>query len=89
MVPTVPAKAGENKPAEEEKKGPEQPGLTMAEEIANFKFKKKGAVKTKEAPKPKPVSGNDLLKQQILLRFKNLRKHEEKNDSDEEEESED
>ena len=60
----------------------------MADEIANFKFKKKGAVKTKEIPKPKPVSGNDLLKQQILLRFKNLRMHEDKNDSDEEEDSE-
>ena len=61
----------------------------MAEEIANFKFKKKWEIKAKEAPKPKPMSSNDLLKQQILLRFKNLRMHEEKNESDEEEESED
>ena len=60
----------------------------MADQIANFKFKKKGEVKTKEAPKPKPVSHNDLLKQQILLRFKNLKMHEDKNDDSSEEEDE-
>ena len=88
VVPVVPV---DNKStAQEGKKGADQPGPSMAEEIANFKFKKKGAIKTKDAVKTKALSGNDLLKQQILWRFKNLRKHEEKNnDSDEEEESED
>ena len=89
VVPVVPVNKGENKSTEGEKKGEDQPGPSMADEIANFKFKKKGEIKTKEDAKPKSVSGNDLLKQQILWRFKNLRKHQEKNDSDEEEESED
>ena len=40
----------------------------------------------KEPPKPKPMSHNDLLKEQILLRFKNLRMHEKNNESDEEDE---
>ena len=88
VVPIIPTKV-ENKPSVVENKKADEPGPSMAEEIANFKFKKKWEIKVKEAPKPKPMSSNDLLKQQILLRFKNLRMHEEKNESDEEEESED
>ena len=85
MVPIATTKKVENKPAAVAKAA-EEPGQSMAEQIANFKFKKKGEIKTKEPPKPKPMSHNDLLKQQILLRFKNLRMHEKNNESDEEDE---
>ena len=55
----------------------------MAEQLASVKLKKVGTVKAKEVEQEKkPISHNDLLKQQILLRFKNLRMHEEKDDDD-------
>ena len=61
----------------------------MAEQLANIKLSKVGTVKSGEAPKKKqPVSHNDLLRQQIMLRFQRLKMHEEKNE-DEEEENED
>ena len=84
MVPIASAPKAENKSAAAKKVA--EPGVSMADEIANFKFKKKGEIKMKEPPKPKPMSHNDLLKEQILLRFKNLRMHEKNNESDEEDE---
>ena len=78
----------EAKKKPEPKKPPEKRPLTMQEEIAMAKWKKVGAVKVEqkeEKPKAKPqTSMMDLLKQQINLRFKQLKKHEE-----EEEESDD
>ena len=73
---------GQNEENDEPKKE-----LSMAEQLATIKLKKVGTVKAKEVPKkPKVVNHNDLLKQQILLRFKNLRLHEEENDEEEENE---
>ena len=66
--------------------------ISMAEELAMIKLKKVGTLKTPEiaqAQKQKPtMSHNDLLRQQILLRFNKLRMHEKKNDDEEEEENE-
>lgn len=81
----------EAKKKPEPKKPPEKRPLTMQEEIAMAKLKKVGAVKVEqkeEKPKAKPqTSMMDLLKQQINLRFKQLKKHEEEEEeSDEEEE---
>ena len=87
-VPIAPIKMLENKSSKIGVNSKEQ-GLSMAEQIANFKFKKKSKVKTNEAPKPKPLSPNDLLKHQIMLRFKNLKMDIEKNvESGSDEESE-
>ena len=73
----------------EEKKEPVKE-VSMAEQLASVKLKKVGTVKAKEVEQEKkPISHNDLLKQQILLRFKNLRMHEEKDDDDEEENEDD
>jgi len=62
----------------------------MAEQLAMVKLKGVGTLKSKDEkkPKPKPPSMMDLLKQQIDLRFKNLRIHEDKNDDEEEENEE-
>ena len=69
----------EAKKKPEPKKPPEKRPLTMQEEIAMAKLKKVGAVKVEqkeEKPKAKPqTSMMDLLKQQINLRFKQLKKH--------------
>lgn len=81
----------EAKKKPEPKKPPEKRPLTMQEEIAMAKLKKVGAVKVEQKedkPKAKPqTSMMDLLKQQINLRFKQLKKHEEEEEeSDDEEE---
>ena len=58
----------------------------MAEQLATIKLKKVGTVKAKEVEKKKPISNpNDLLKQQIMLRFQQLNQHAEKNDDEEDE----
>lgn len=83
---------GDGEEKKEEKQEPVKE-ISMAEQLAMVKLKKVGTVKAKEVEEPKkPVNHNDLLKQQILLRFKNLRMHEkenENNDSDSEEEDDD
>ena len=64
--------------------------LTMAEQLATIKLKKVGTYKSKQPPKKKQnVNHNDLLKQQIMLRFQRLKMHEEKNDEEEEENEDD
>ena len=64
--------------------------LSMAEQLATIKLKKVGTYKSKPPPKKnQTVNHNDLLKQQIMLRFQKLRMHEEKNDEEEEENEDD
>ena len=63
-----------------------EPEMSMADQLASVKLKKVGETKVKEPPKPKSTNLMDLLKQQIDLRFKNLRMHEDKNDEGEENE---
>ena len=95
VVPVV-KKAVAKKPAnvegneEDNKAENEEPKkeLSMAEQLATIKLKKVGTYKSKPPPKKQAANHNDLLKQQIMLRFQKLRIHEEKND-DEEEENED
>jgi hypothetical protein len=90
--PKKPAKAKKEEEGEENQEEKQEPvkEISMAEQLAMVKLKKVGTVKAKEVEEPKkPINHNDLLKQQILLRFKNLRMHEkenENNDSDSEEE---
>ena len=63
--------------------------ISREEELKNVKLKKVGTVKSGEIKKkPQSVSHQDLLRQQIMLRFQRLKLHEEKNE-DEEEENED
>ena len=70
-----------NKIGEEPKKE-----LSREEELANVKLRKVGTVKSGELKKkPQPVSHQDLLRQQIMLRFQKLKLHEEKNEEEEEE----
>ena len=82
----APKPQGEKEEAKEEPEPPKQE-LSLADQLATIKLKKVGTVKAKEIPKkPQAIIQNDLLKQQILLRFQNLRMHE---DKDEEEEDDD
>ena len=82
-----PEKEGNGEEGQNEENNEPKKELSMAEQLATIKLKKVGTVKAKEVEqKPKVVNHNDLLKQQILLRFKNLRLHEEENDEEEENE---
>ena len=76
---------GQNAENEEEPKRE----LSMAEQLATIKLKKVGTYKSKQPPKKQNVNHNDLLKQQIMLRFQRLKMHEEKNDEEEEENEDD
>ena len=88
-VQKKPAKAVKEEEQNEDKPEPKKE-LSMAEQLAMVKLKGVGTLKSKDEkkPKPKPPSMMDLLKQQIDLRFKNLRIHEDKNDDEEEENEE-
>ena len=103
-MPVVKITAPQNKeqPKKEEKKEDEkvveedngnnaskEPEMSMAEQLASVKLKKVGETKVKEPPKPKSTNLMDLLKQQINLRFQNLRLHEDKNNDEGEENEED
>jgi hypothetical protein len=80
-----------------EEKKPENKVLTMFEEIGDnpiSKLKKIGSIKVNQIdPKEKKFTNNQFslmeqLREQINLRFINLKKHEEKNDSNDESDSE-
>ena len=87
-VKKIVAKESAKPEGEEENKINEEPKkeLSMAEQLASIKLKKVGTVEVKEVPKNKaPIANNgDLLRQQIKLRFEQLRQHEDKNDEEEE-----
>ena len=83
---------GEGNEEDQKAENEEEPKreLSMAEQLATIKLKKVGTYKSKEPPKKKQtVNHNDLLKQQIMLRFQKLKLHEEKNDEEEEENEDD
>ena len=91
VVPVVPVQqaANINKAAEKESEKEEKPEpkkeLSMAEQLAKVTLKKVPDAKEEKKKKPNPLNGLDLLKQQILLRRKQITLHQKEEEEDEEE----
>ena len=91
VVPVVPVKkaANTNKAAAKESEKEEKPEpkkeLSMAEQLAKVTLKKVPDAKEEKKKKPNPLNGLDILKQQILLRRKQITLHQKEEEEDEEE----
>ena len=96
VVPVVPVKKAANtnmaakKESENEEKPEPKKELSMAEQLAKVTLKKipDGKKENGDKPKPPALSGMDILKQQILLRRKQITLHQ-KDQEEEDEEDED
>ena len=91
VVPVQKAVAKTANPEGEEGAEKQPIAQSLAEELANIKskgLKGIGTIKVKEVPQKKApvVNHNDLLRQQIMLRFQKLKQHEDKNNEEEEDE---
>jgi hypothetical protein len=94
VVPVVPvqkaakANTAAKKEADNEEEKPEpKKELSMAEQLAKVTLKKVPDAKKEEKPKPK-LDGMDLLRQQILLRHRQITLHQKDQEEDNEEDEE-
>ena len=93
VVPVVPvqkaakANTAAKKEADNEEKPEPKKELSMAEQLAKVTLKKVPDAKKEEKPKPK-LDGMDLLRQQILLRHRQITLHQKDQEEDNEEDEE-
>ena len=97
VVPVIPVKKAANtnmaakKESENEEKPEPKKELSMAEQLAKVITLKKiqdGKKENGGKPKPTPLSGMDILKQQILLRRKQITLHQKDQEEEDEEDEE-